>query len=47
MLTKKYFFVLVLIIALLIVGFVLGYRKLKKYVDKLHVKVTTWGGDDE
>ena len=46
-LTKKYFFVLVLIIVLLIVGFVIGYRKLKKYVDKLHVKVTTWGGDDE
>ena len=45
--TKKYFFLIVLVIVLLVVGVVIGYRKLKKYVNKLHVKITTWGGDEE
>lgn len=45
--TKKYFFLLVLIIIVLVVGFVIGYRAVKKYIDKLHVKITTWGGDEE
>lgn len=45
--TKDYFFLIVLVIVALVVGIVIGYRKLKAYVDKLHIKITTWGGDDE
>ena len=45
--TDDYFFLIVLIIIVVIVGVVIGYRAIKKYIDKLHVKITTWGGDDE
>ena len=43
----SYFFLIVLIIIVVIVAVVLAYRAVKKYIDKLHVKITTWGGDDE
>ncbi len=45
-LTDKYFFLIVLIIAVALVVVVIAYRAIKKYIDKLHVKITTWGGDD-
>lgn len=45
--TKKYFFLIVLIIIVVLVGVIIGYRAIKRYIDKLHVKITTWGGDDE
>lgn len=44
-LTDKYFFVLVLIIVVALVVVIISYKAIKKYVDKLHVKLTTWGGD--
>lgn len=46
-LTNQYFFLLVFIVIVVIVGVVIGYRAIKKYIDKLHVKITTWGGDEE
>ena len=45
---RKNFFWLVLIILAFVVLVVIGYKKLKRYADKLHLRYTTWfGGDDE
>lgn len=46
-LTNQYFFLIVFIVIIVIVGVAIGYRAVKRYIDKLHIKITTWGGDDE
>ncbi len=46
-LSRKYFFLIVLVVIALVVGVVIGFKKLNKYVTKLHLKITTWGGDEE
>lgn len=43
--TKEYFFLIALIVICVIIYAVIGYKKLKRYADKLHIKLTTWGGD--
>ncbi len=44
--TKDYFFLIVFIVIILLIALIYGYRVTKKYVDKLHMKITTWGGND-
>lgn len=44
--TKTYFFAIVLVIVIVVVGVVIGYRAIKRYIDKLHIKITTWGGEE-
>ncbi len=43
--TKKYFFLIFGIVVCAGILIFMGIKRLKKYADKIHVKVTTWGGD--